>query len=201
MVTLRIPRLFGAVLAAGVLLGMPLATRAEEPTTVRFDAVFATGGEVVNDAMSLAVWALDDDAPQQGKVAERHAAPAEVALAPGRYRIEAIYDNLRRVQDIQVGSDSYQRVRINLRAGELALNLLPRVGEQPIKSPLAWDVRRYTGNGKPGQRVAAKTHKSLDLLLSEGWYKVAVAHNGKTVEHLVEVDAGRRYEYSLLLDE
>jgi len=192
----------GAAALAGVVLALPALTApAAENRVVRIDAVLADGGQPVQDAMTLSVWALSPDSAAPALVAERHATPAEVTLSPGRYRIEAVYGELRRVRNLDVTDRGDQRVTVNLRGGQVTFELLPARGVSPVDAPVAWEVRRYARGSESGPLVLAETTRRLSATLQAGWYEVAARHNGSAVNHLVQIDAGRRYDYSLLLGE
>lgn len=191
-------RASAAALAACLVLGA-LSGAAAESRLVRIDTVLSEGGQPVQDAMTLSVWAMAPDPAAPELVAERHAAPAEVTLSPGRYRIEAIYGSLRRVREVSVADTADQRVTINLRGGQLRFELLPERGAAPVNGPVAWEVRRYARGSAPGALVLAETARRLDVTLQEGWYEIAARHEGDAVNHLVQVNAGRRYDYALLL--
>jgi hypothetical protein len=187
-----------AAVAAGV--GISMQSAAAKERTVRLDAIVANGGEPLYDAMAIDVWRLTGDGGAQ-RVAERHAAPAEVALDPGRYRIEAIYGNARTVQDITVKAAGGTRQVINLNAGQVGLSLRPSIEGDPIREPLDWEVRRYRRGDAPGRKVAEMDGDNPRLWLSEGWYEVNVQYRDRTVGHVVEVAAGQTFDYTLVLNQ
>ncbi len=188
------------------VLGIAVAAAAGAPDeaaaqshTVRLDAVLASGGAPIEDSLDIAVWQVEGEGAP-AVVAERHAAPAEVKLAPGRYRVVAEYRTARTVQDILVADQGAQRHVINLKAGEIELSLLPELRAKPIAGPLEWEIRRYARGSKAGRKIAAIRAGRPQLLLSEGWYEVQVKHGGEAIEHVVEVAAGQRYDYTIVMD-
>lgn len=198
MLAMRRLRPSGAVLVLlAAVFGMTSAAAAAE-RLVRLDAVLAKGGEPVYDAMAIGVWRMQDGEPVE-RIAERHAAPAEVALDPGEYRIQAVYGKARRVTDITVAPDGAGRRTINLEAGRVRLKLLDRPGGEAVADPVAWEVRRYRRGADPGRKVAALTAEQPGLWLAAGWYEVAARYRGRTVEHVVEVSAGQTLTYSIVL--
>jgi len=172
---------------------------AEQSITVRLDAVLASGGAPIEDSLDLAIWKVEG-AGAPAVIAERDAAPAEVKLDPGRYRVVAEYRTARTVQDILVADQGAQRHVINLKAGEIELSLLPELRAEPIAGPLEWEIRRYARGSKAGRKIAAIRGGHPQLLLSEGWYEVQVKHDGEAIEHLIEVAAGQRYDYTLVMN-
>lgn len=185
------------LLAAAVV---PSSDAFAQPREVRLDAVVAKGGTPINDTVEFAVWALDNGDPQ-GVVARHHGAPARVRLEPGDYRVVAEYGAARRVQDIRVSDELNQGREINLKAGEVALRLVANVGGETVRAPLVWHVRRYARGAEEGSKVATLEQYNPRLLLREGWYEVEVNHDGRLVKHAIEVTAGRRYDYTLVMSQ
>lgn len=193
--------LVAAVLAAVLAVGtavLPDAGRAAEQHLVRFDAVVADGAPPINGAMTIEVWARDGRQATV-KVAERHAAPAEVALEPGAYRILTVYKQARRVHDIRVTADGPHRKTLNLGAGEIGLELLRRVGGARVADDVRWQVHEYARGAGKGESVAVIEGSRPRLLLREGWYEVVARHDGVVTDHVVEVSAGARFDYSLVM--
>lgn len=189
-------------LVAGALVGGMLATTPviAKERLVRLDAVLAQGGEPVYDAVKLDVWQLKNGQPV-ARMAERHAAPAEVELDPGRYRVEAVYGNARRVTDITVPATGDTRTVINLRAGRVSLNALPNIDGAPIPHAVSWEIRRYRRGSAPGRKVADTADEHPAFWLSEGWYEVVVKHRDRSARHVVEVAAGQNFDYAIVLAE
>jgi hypothetical protein len=187
-----------AAVVAGV--GVSAQSAAAKERTVRLDAIVANGGDPLYDAMAIDVWRLSGDGDAH-RVAERHAAPAEVALDPGRYRIEAIYGNARTVQDITIKANGGARQVINLNAGQVGLSLRSSIEGDPIREPLDWEIRRYRRGSAPGRKVAEMDGESPRLWLSEGWYEVNVQYRNHSVRHVVEVAAGQNFDYTLVLNQ
>jgi hypothetical protein len=194
----------GAVLAGGLVLAAGIALHphdaAADSSTVRLDAVIAKGGAPIKDSMNFAIWSLNGGG-NEGVVARRDAAPAEVSLQPGDYRIVAEYGAARRVQDIRVDDTPSQRRLINLNAGEVGLRLVERVGGKTVRAPLDWEIRRYSRGAGKGEKVVTVRQERPHLVLREGWYEVEVRHGGKTRKHAIEVGAGQRYDYTLVLNQ
>lgn len=193
-----------AALAAGPVLAVGLAflpvDGSAQSRTVRLDAVMAKGGAPIKDSMNVAVWSLNGSGPD-GIVARRDAAPAEMSLEPGEYRVVAEYGAARRVQDIRVGDEPSQRRLINLNAGEVGLRLVKRVGGSTVRGPLDWRIHRYVRGAGKGEQVARVRENQPHLLLREGWYEVEVSHRGQTRKHAIEAAAGQRYDYTLVLNQ
>lgn len=186
-------------LAAGIVLGVINPAEAQT-RTVRLDAVIAKGGPPINDEVKFAIWSLNDG-DSKGVIARRAAAPAEVALQPGEYRIVAEYGSARRVQDIRVEDAPSQRQMINLNAGEVELSLVPRIGAPAVRAPMMWEVRRYARGEKKGATIASVKDDRPHLMLREGWYEVEVRHGNAAITHTIEVAAGQRYDYTLVMSE
>ncbi len=183
-------------LLAGIAAAPAGAHAAER--VVRLDAVMAAGGEPIYDAMAIGIWRLQGGEPVK-RVAERHAAPAEIALAPGRYRVQAVYGKARRVTDFTVASDGKARRTINLEAGRVRLKLLERPGGAPVAKPVDWEIRRYRRGDDQGREIAALRDAQPHVRLAAGWYEVAARYRGNTVRHAVEVTAGRSFTYTIVL--
>lgn len=185
-----------AALAIGVLGGA--ASAATEERLVRLDAVLSRGGDPIYDAMAIGIWRMEGG-KAVSRVAERHAAPAEIALVPGRYRIQATYGNARRVTDITVPAENAPSHTINLNAGKVRLQLLARANGPPVRDGVKWEIRRYRRGDSPGRPIANLGTDRPTLWLSEGWYEVRANHGGKQVDHVVEVNAGRTYDYAIVM--
>jgi hypothetical protein len=194
--------LIGSLLLGLVAVGAVDATpaAAADKRLVRFDAILAPGGKPIKDRMDLAVWRLSGSDPVS-RVAERHAAPAEIMLKPGTYRVVAEYRNARRVRDITVPATGDPRQTINLKAGGVRLSLLPNINGDPIAQAIAWEVRRYRKGDTLGRKVAEiPAADRPELLLSEGWYEVFARLRGQTVRHVVQVAAGQNFSYAIVLE-
>lgn len=190
-----------AVVGAAALMALGLATGAAsaKERLLRLDAVLSAGGEPIYDGMAIGIWRMKDGEPV-ARVAQRHAAPAEIALEPGRYRVEAVYGDARRVTDITVPAADAPHRTINLNAGRVRLQLLSRADGPPVRGGVAWEVRRYRRGSSQGRRVAKVSADRPSLWLAEGWYEVRARHGGKRVDHVVEVSAGRTYNYAIVMD-
>ncbi len=185
--------------ALALLAGLAPAPAADAADRlVRLDAVLAEGGEPIYDAMAIGIWRLDDGEPVE-RVAERHAAPAEITLAPGRYRVQAEYGKARRVRDITVAPEGAARRTINLEAGKVRLQLLARPGGPPVAGAVSWEIRRYRRGEAQGRKVAAIRDAQPKLRLAAGWYEVAAHYGEAKVQHAVEVTAGRSFTYAIVL--
>lgn len=181
---------------AGALLAAA-ATASAADQQVRIDAVVVEGTAPIQDEMLLQVWSRDGKKALQ-KVAESHSAPADLALKSGEYRVVAHYRDARVVRDIVVAGPADRHKVINLDAGEIGLELLPGVGRQPLADPILWQVRRYKRGTSSGREVAKISDARPSLLLSEGWYEVVATHGENQTEHVIEVSAGQRFNYSLV---
>lgn len=187
-------------LAAALVLAAaaPTAAAAAADKLVRLDAVLAKGGEPIYDAMAIGIWRMEGGEPVR-RVAERHAAPAEITLAPGRYRVQAVYGKARRVTDFTVAPEGTARETINLEAGKVHLKLLERPGGNPVAQPVSWEIRRYRRGDAQGRKVAALQDDQPRVRLAAGWYEVAARHGDQTVRHAVEVTAGQNFTYTIVL--
>ena len=190
-----------ALTGAVVIMTATLAAAAQAgEQLVRLDAVMAEGKKPIYDAMTLNIWRLDGGKAVE-RIAERHAAPTEIALKVGHYRVVADYRNARRVTDIEVSETVAARHVINLNAGRVRLNLLPDIDGDPVRRSLNWEIRRYRRGSEPGRKVADVQAGRPELLLSAGWYEVHVTHRERTVRHVVEVTAGTELDYAILMKE
>jgi hypothetical protein len=188
----------GAAALMALMLGGGAAAAAER--LVRLDAVLSPDGEPIYDAMAIGIWRMEGGEPV-ARVAERHAAPAEIPLEPGRYRVEAVYGDARRVTDISVPAEAEPRRTINLNAGRVRLQLLARADGPPVRGGVEWEIRRYRRGDSPGRRIAELGADRPSLWLSEGWYEVRAHHGGERVHHVVEVAAGRTYDYAIVMNQ
>jgi hypothetical protein len=185
----------GLTAAAGATLQPAAAS--DQTQKVRLDAVVAVGAPPIQDAVRFEVWRHQDG--QLSKIGENAAAPAEFRMAPGRYRIVAEYRDARVVRDVTVEDTSDTRKQINLNAGEIGLELLPRVGGRAYTgSDIVWQVHRYKRGADRGGKVAEVSHANPSLLLREGWYEVTANRGGRKIGHVIEVTAGARFDYSLV---
>jgi len=200
MLGIRIGRRGVALAVALMLVGLVDGAAGATERLLRLDVVLRAGGEPIYDAMAIGIWRMEGGEPVT-RVAERHAAPAEIALVPGRYRIEAVYGNARRVTDITVPSEAAPKRTINLKAGRVRLQLLERADGPTLQDGVEWEIRRYRRGDAPGRRVAELGANRPDLWLTEGWYEVQARHRGRQVAHVVQVAAGRTYDYAIVMRE
>jgi hypothetical protein len=185
-----------SLLLAG-LLSLPLAAYAAD-TRVNLHVVMRDGGPELTDGVAFQVWARDGKRAVR-KVAERTGAPAELQLVPDEYRLVTTYRQARKVTDFEVPRGGSVTETINLRLGQLKLELLPAPGAAPVHRDVAWTVRPYRSGSAAGEPIAKVREAVPEFGLPAGWYKVAARHRKGTSTHVVEVAAGRSVTYSLFL--
>lgn len=184
------PRGFSLIAAACVLLaGQAVA----EPTIIetgryRIDAVPVRGAEPIWDGAKVTVRDSDGDV-----VARRHAVPAVVDLPPGGgYTVTVVYKESAARAPLTPG-----KTLVNLKAGEATLELVNGAGGPGRVKPEVWRVYRYRPGAQRGPLVARSRERRPLLTLSEGWYEVEAEYHRGPVTHLIEVDAGRRFDYRI----
>ncbi len=192
----RVTRRIATLLLAG-LLGLPVAATAAD-TRVNLHVVMRDGGPELTDGVAFQVWSRDGTRAVR-KIAERTGAPAEIRLAPDEYRVVTTYRQARKVIDFKVPADAAVTKTINLRLGQLKLELLPGPGAAPVRRDIAWTVRPYNSGNAKTEPIAQVREAAPELGLPAGWYKVAAQHRNGTYTHVVEVAAGRSVTYSLFL--
>jgi hypothetical protein len=185
-----------SLLLAG-LLSLPFAAGAAD-TRVNLHVVMRAGGPELTDGVAFQVWARDGKRAVR-KVAERTGAPAELELAPDEYRLVTTYRQARKVTDFEVPRGASVTETINLRLGQLKLELLPGPGAAPVRRDVAWTVRPYRSGNAADEPIARVREAVPEFGLPAGWYKVAARHRQGTSTHVVEVAAGRSVTYSLFL--
>lgn len=166
---------------------------------VRIDAVVAKGAPPLSDNVKLQVWAREGRKATR-LVAESARAPATLSMHPGQYRVVASYKTARTVRDIVVKNHADTRKTINLNAGEIGLELLRQVGGAPVRDSITWQVMRYKRGNGAGGKVATVSNSNPSLLLREGWYEVVATHGNSRTAHVIEVSAGQRFDYSLVMN-
>lgn len=185
---------FAAVLATTAVTTAP--AWAETPSNLakgnyRIDAVAEAGAPEIWDAADVIV---RDPAGQV--VARRHAVPAVVDLprADG-YTVTVIYKQSAARAELSQG-----RNQVNLRAGEATLRLVTGDATRAGVRPNGWEVFRYAPGHDTGALVARSSEARPLLTLSEGWYEVRAEHGSGVTHHVIEVDAGRRFDYSIVAE-
>ena len=192
----RVTGRVASLLLAG-LLSLPHAAAAAD-TRVNLHVVMRDGGPELSDGVAFEVWARDGKRAMR-KIAERTGAPAELDLAPDEYRVVTTYRQARKVTDFEVPDGGIVSKTINLRLGQLKLELLPAPGAAPVRRDVAWTVRPYSRGNANTEPIAQVREAAPELGLPAGWYKVAARHKNGTYTHVVEVAAGRSVTYSLFL--
>lgn len=185
--------------ALALLASLPSPAAAEGIAPITFEAVVTQGAPRLSEPMNLIVWSRNG-AQAQAVVARADSVPAKLSLPSGEYRVVAIHGTARRVQDIEVTGAAGQTHLIDLRAGEIDLSLRPSAKARAVEAPLEWRVHRYRKGAEKGKEVARLQGNRPRLLLREGWYEVEVDFEGRTVGHLIEVNAGQAYNYTLIAD-
>jgi hypothetical protein len=191
------PRLAAALALVAAVALAPFAglKAADGQYTVRLEAVAHEGGPPVADRMVVKIWARNGSRTG-GKIAELAELPAKVALTPGEYRVLAIHDHVRRVQDIEVGLNG--RATLNLAAGDVELGLRDGVGGDAVSGPVVWSVHRYKRGQGVGAHIVDVTGAPARVRLTAGYYDVVAAHGGDRVNHVIEVIAGQVTDYTLV---
>lgn len=181
-----LPALFA--LAAGLAAGAAGAAAEIH----RIEAVAEPGAPAIWGAAEVVVRDADGEV-----VARRHAVPAKVDLpADGDYAVTVIYESAAGRAELAESGET----RVNLSAGEVTLSLVERPGGPRIEEPQSWEVRYYRPGRGTGKLVARTEPGQYVLTLSEGWYEVATDRGGRTVTHTVQVEAGVRYDYTIVAD-
>lgn len=189
-----------AAAVIAVLAGTGAAGAGPDDPAVRIQAVAAQGGAPIQGGVHLQVWARQGKQATE-KIAESERTPVSVPMSPGEYRVVARYKGTRIVRDIVVADRSDDRKTISFDIGEIELELLREVGGAAVRRGLTWTVLPYRQGGDAGQAVAESSEAAPSLALPQGWYKVVARHEGGRTAHLVEVAAGQRLTYALVLDE
>ncbi|WP_119165889.1 hypothetical protein [Algihabitans albus] len=190
---MQLPSLVKSILAASATVAVLMApAAADDLKPVYLDAVIAEGATPLSD-VSFTV-----ERVQGGVVQEMRGGGAEMQLPAGRYRVRAAFGQTEVERDIVVDATN-TRHTINLNAGEVQLNMIHGIGQDPIRDPIQWDVMTFgrdaTGNRHLLHQVTAST---AHLTLPGGWYYIEATHSGRTVKHTIEVTPGAAFKYFVM---
>lgn len=189
----------GFLVALVLAAGSAAAGTADKAHEVRIDAVAVAGAPAIKGPVRMEIWAHNDDSGLH-KVGESEQASLRMQLQPGRYRVVAQHRDIRTVRDIRINDAGDVHKTVSLRAGEVGLELLHTIGGSVLRDGVAWRVHRYRKGNAAGKTLATRSEPTPTLLLSEGWYEVVATHGNRQVSHVIEVTAGQRYDYSLVID-
>lgn len=158
----------------------------------RIDAIAEPGAEPIWDGAKVVI----RDAAGT-VVARRHSVPTIVDLPrQDGYTATVIYKQSAGRAELSPGT-----TQVNLRAGEATLQLVAAEGGGPAVTAQQWEVFRYAPGRSRGTLIARSKDASPLLTLSAGWYEVEAEHaGGGATLHVIEVQAGRRFDYRIVAD-
>lgn len=189
---MKLPSLVKSILAVSATIAFLTApATADELKPVYLDAVIAEGATPLSD-VSFTVERAG------GVVQELRGGAAELELPAGRYTVRAAFGQTEVERDIVVDATN-TRHTINLNAGEVQLNMIRGIGQDPIRDPIEWNVMTFgrdaLGNRHLLHKVIAST---AQLTLPGGWYYIEAVHSGQTVKHSIEVTPGAAFKYFVM---
>ncbi len=99
---------------------------------------------------------------------------------------------------IQLAFHESKTIR-TLPVGTIHLRVIDGVGGQSLKAPITWRVLTY-GRDDDGQRhlLAEAKGATPEWILPAAWYIVYAHLPDQVIRHLVEVAAGRTFQYTLV---
>ena len=99
---------------------------------------------------------------------------------------------------IQLAFHESKTIR-TLPVGTIHLRVIDGVGGRLLKAPITWRVLTY-GRDDEGQRhlLAEAKGATPELVLPAAWYIVYAHLPDRVIRHLIEVAAGRTFQYTLV---
>lgn len=168
---------------------------------IYLDAVIASGAAPIREVVNLSIRPLGDVGDRDTGAILIEAVPARLSLEPGWYRADIRYREVNSRLRFQVTDDADQRRTLDLQAGHVQLGVIEHPGGRMIERPIRWSVMSY-GRTPDGRRaaIAEATSARPRFLLSKGYYVAEAVLDGRSLRHIIEVSAGRNYNYVLTLN-
>ncbi len=163
---------------------------------VSINSIIVEGAPPMESAITYRLQRRNGDGWEE--VTTRTGPELQLQLPSGDYRVEAAYGNARRVSSLRVDGGP-MRHTVDLNAGEVSLAVTPGITAQPLREKIKWQIQTWRKNAQGKRDHVAQVDGANPLMvLPEGRYLVTARTRTGTVRHTVEVDAGRRYDYTLL---
>jgi hypothetical protein len=170
------------------------AASAADPVKVKFEAVIIQGAKALKDDIK---WNVAPIGVSEQKAQQVTKASPEMALLPGRYRVQATLGLSTISKDITVEKAGKQTLDFN--SGYARFNMIPQRGTKPIEENIHWELYRYTKGGiDERNKLADFVAPSPQVTLPEGWYSIRGHYDGVLAETVIEVKAGILYKYTVV---
>jgi hypothetical protein len=170
------------------------AASAADPVKVKFEAVIIQGAKALKDDIK---WSVAPIGSSDQKAQQVTKASPELALLPGRYRVQATLGLSTISKDITVEKAGKQTLDFN--SGYARFNMIPQRGTKPIEENIHWELYRYTKGGiDERNKLADFVAPSPQVTLPEGWYSIRGHYDGVLAETVIEVKAGILYKYTVV---
>jgi hypothetical protein len=170
------------------------AASAADPVKVKFEAVIIQGAKALKDDIK---WSVAPIGGSEQKAQQVTKASPELALLPGRYRVQATLGLSTISKDITVEKAGKQTFDFN--SGYARFNMIPQRGTKPIEENIHWELFRYTKGGiDEKNKLADFVAPSPQVTLPQGWYSIRGHYDGVLAETVIEVKAGILYKYTVV---
>jgi hypothetical protein len=170
------------------------AARAADPVKVKLEAVIIQGAKALKDDIK---WSVSPIGGSEQKAQQVTKASPELALLPGRYRVQATLGLSTISKDIVVDKAGKQTFDFN--SGYARFNMIPQRGAKPIEENIHWELYRYTKGGiDENHKLADFVAPSPQVTLPEGWYSIRGHYDGVLADTVIEVKAGILYKYTVV---
>lgn len=184
-----------AILSLAIFAGAGApAARAADPVKVKFEAVIIQGAKALKDDIK---WNVSPIGGSDQKAQQVTKASPELALLPGRYRVQATLGLSTISKDIAVDKAGKQVFDFN--SGYARFNMIPQRGAKPIEENIHWELYRYTKGGiDENHKLADFVAPAPQVTLPQGWYSIRGHYDGVLAETVIEVKAGILYKYTVV---
>jgi len=166
------------------------------PATVTLTAAAAPDAAAIPDKVEFTVARAAPDGSLQ-VVAKAAGGRAKLDVPAGVYTLLTKYGQTVREEPLYV-STAAQQHDVVLWAGEITLQVINAGSARSLKDKITWRLYNYNPDKTAPRHLAYETKETEPyLVLPRGWYYVEAQLPDRVVTHMIEVEMGYHYRYSL----
>ena len=163
---------------------------------VQINTAIVEGAAPIDNAIDYRIHRRNGDGWQE--ISAYSGPSLRLELPAGDYQVEAVYGQSSVTSELRVQEGPLEET-LALNAGEITLAVQPGMRAKRLREEIDWQILTYERNAD-GEReeITRIVGDNPFVVLPEGLYLVRAETRRGVIRHTVEVDAGRRYDYTLL---
>jgi hypothetical protein len=164
---------------------------------VALSAIMVDGARPIRDPIKWTISAMDGSCSGLD-VARVIKANPTVALAPGRYRLTARYEQAVAGDTLTVSAGPAQKHQVNMNAALINFRLVLTPGSPMVTTPLKWELFEYAKTpAGHGSELSTQTAPEVRFIVNAGSYVVRATYDVASADIVVPLLAGQTFDYTL----